>query len=528
MAGPFMSKLKGRGEYKGDLRKVPCKYADEEHIAAEQIFPVIRHDVYYTPTIKHHCARTAVASSLRACSNKVGSDPKMQEEFNQWFRTKYIPDFLKCMGKELVTLNMETWLSKYKESYRKAARECVDCNHQTTKGNLDTRYDAFTKVEMQFTTVPHDLKDTFLNEVKERQICGPCFEKKVYANAFINLLEEVATKHFKHYCGRQNWIQICEALQKGERQGRGRRRWFASDGSGFDMTQLKAMNLLMNELIVACAKHQNVVWNEPFSVERLIEALEGSLLLNVSMDKGALQYVVEGRASGDGWTTFGNTMLMIAYWEFTFHKAGITDYYLKVKGDDVLFNLNVDDIPKLEVAVSQVFTKGKHEHNHGLGQICKKIDQGDLTDLDFLSNEFFLTKEGNYRMTRIPARVLQTNSWTTKLPPQKLLAQRQELCFAKGMCLKAWADGLPIFGVLADKMIELGKPGKLTTYDEYADGGRVWHQGRDDYEAYMVYLNSRYGIGRREVESAERKIRSLKRLDGFLDLPELSNFYLHL
>jgi len=260
--------------------------------------------------------------------------------------------------------------------------------------------------------------------------------------------------------------------------------------------------------------------------EKFLECIRRSLLLKVSVDHGDLKYEAVGRASGDGWTTFGNTMLMISYWMFTFNIAGITNYYLKVKGDDVLFNLNRSEKDKLLDAVKIVFTDRKDEHCHGLGQICKKIDFGDLTDLDFLSNEFFLTDQGNYRMTRIPARVLQTISWSTKLPPGKKREEyRMNLCHAKGMCLDAWANGLPIFGVLAKKMIELGKPGKLSDYNEYSDGSRVWHKGRDDYAAYLVYLNTRYGVSHKEVLEAEKAIKSVKTLSGVLDLPQLGKFY---
>jgi hypothetical protein len=516
-------KLRCKGEYAGDLRKVPCHYEDEEHIAADQIFPHIKTEFWYTPTIKHHCPRTALASSLRACSNKVFYDPKVFKEYSNWFRKFYIPKFKRCLDEELWEVDLEKWLQKYPKSYRDNIRKSLDPDHINTK--VSCKYEAFTKVELQFTTVPHDLKETELNDVKERQICGPDAEKKACANAFINLLEEVASKYFKPYCGRANWVKICADLEEIETQLKSF-IWGASDGSGFDMTQYPEMNRLMNELIMACAYHPNVHFNEPLTILRLQEVLDGSLDLDVSVDHGALQYHAVGRASGDGWTTFGNSMLMISYWMFTFYKAGIKDYGLKVKGDDVLFCVQKVDLPKLKLAVKYVFTDKKELHCHGLGQICKKIDYGELTDLDFLSNEFFLTKEGHYRMTRIPARVIQTNSWSTKVPKTYDLEKaKQELCYSKGKCLKAWADGLPIFGVLADKMIELGKPGRLSNYDEYADGDRTWHQGRDDREAYLFYLEQRYGLTSSEVVSAEVQINQVTNLKGVLELPMLEKLY---
>lgn len=524
MRGVFDPKISTRGDYKGDLRKVPCT-VEEEHIAADQIFPLIKTGSWYTPTIKHHCPRTAVASSLRACSNKVSFDDKLFTQYSKWFREGFIPKFMDCMSHELTTVDLESWLKRYPKGYRDQLRKSADCDHFNEDPGFD--YEAFTKVEMQFTTVPHDLKETPLNDTKERQICGPTNLKKFMANAFINELEGIASKYFKPYCGRHNWMEICDSLEQAENELKSC-VWGASDGSGFDMTQYPECNQLMNELITSAARHPNVHFNEPLCPEFVETALDGSLILNVSVDNGQLRYRANGRASGDGWTTFGNTMLMISYWMFTMHLAEIEHFALKVKGDDVLFAVQQADLKRFKEAVDKVFTKSKDEHKHGLGQICKKINYGDLTDLDFLSNEFFLTSEGHYRMTRIPARVIQTLSWTTKLPKisgSKQHEHRQNLCHSKGMCLKSWADGLPIFGVLADKMIELGKPGKLSCFDEHADASRVWTQGRNDYNAYLVYLEKHYNITALEVKDVENKIKSIGKLSGFIDLPCLERFY---
>jgi len=431
------------------------------------------------------------------------------------------------MNKELVRVDFETWIKKYPESIKRKLREALHPDRD--RHTVPMVYEAFTKVELQVTQIWHELKETELNDCKERQICGPQDLKKALANPFIYFLEGIASKYMPEYCGRANWLEICESLEKNEAKF-GKLLWGASDGSGFDMTQFREMNELMNELLMAAANHKNVEWVEPMSIRRFEECIKGSLDLKVSVDHGKLRYQAEGRASGDGWTTFGNTILMVSYWKFTMHLAGITDYVLKVKGDDVLFGIPPKMKPQLLEAIKLVFTDRKDFHSHGLGQICKKVDFGELTDLDFLSNEFFLTSEGKYRMTRIPWRVMQTTSWSTKVPKNNMRSEkkfkaRQELVYSKGKCLEAWADGLPIFGALAQKMIELGRPGELSEYDQYSDGMRVWHKGRDDYDAYLYYLENKYGITPAQVEATEKKIRAIKRLDGTIHLPELQGLY---
>jgi hypothetical protein len=522
MAGVYPPSLKTRGDYAGDIRKVPCTKLESK--AADQIFPLIVHENFYTPTVKHHCPRTAVSSSLRACSNKVGFDPIEFDRYAKWFRSKFIPEFMKCVDRELWEVKISDWLLKYDIPYRKKMLKAIDRDHISANGELKMQYEAFTKIEMQFTTVPHDWKDTPLNDTKERQICGPVDEKKVWANAFINKLEEIASKYKKGYCGRANWIEICEKLDALVLKITNP-IWGASDGKGFDMTQLPEYNALMDELILAAAEHPNFSWEEPLELDRLKESLQGSHELNVSVDHGDLKYKTVGRASGDGWTTFSNTMLMLSYWEYTYDKVAIEEYILMAKGDDTLFCHDVNLQDTFLHSVDSVFTNRSDEHKHGLGQIVKKIKFGDLTDLDFLSNEFFLTSQGKYRMTRIPARVFQTLSWTTKLPKEATLDQRRELCYSKGKCLEAWASNLPIFGKLAKKMIELGKPGKLSCYDQYSDGGRVWYSDRDDYDQYCYYLEQHYQITRAEITEVEKQIDQVKLLSGVLKLPQLEKIY---
>jgi len=503
------------------LTKVPCDCNDK--VAAEQLFPVFLHENTRLPTVKHHCPRTVVASALRACSNQVDVDPNEFVKFEKWFRKVFIPEFISCLDQEVLTVDMEEWLNEgrysipYRENLRKGYRyENYD--------NRKYKYDAFTKVELGFTQVPYDQKETELNDIKERQICGPSDQKKVAANAFINLLEGVAHRHLKYYCGRKNWPEICQAIENSI-DNLPNMLFGAADGSGFDMSQLKVHNSLLNELLRAAAKHPNVTWNEPLTIEEFLRAIEQSLTLDVSMANGDFKYSAQGRASGDGWTTFGNTMLMSAYWKYTFDKCGVHDYFLMVKGDDVLFGLNPNKKEYFDLAVSQVFTMNKHRHCHGLAQICKKILWGPIEDLDFLSNHFFWTESGRLRMTRIPARVFQSLPFTTKLYDSKYKeVMRQELVYSKGDCLLAWGRGLPIWEALGTKMKQLGRPGKASEYNQYSDKARIW-QNRDDRRAYMHYLSVRYGVTNEDVLFAEEQIRGIKALSGSVYLEFLDKFY---
>lgn len=509
LLGPFTKKFLMKDDYLEDQ-------CSKESIGARQIFPLLKHPNWRTPTIKHHCSRTELAACRRACSNKVGPDAAIQREFEQWFRKNIIPEFMRHLDQEELVVDLEKWIKEagYPTSYADKIRRA----NNTEVWGEPYRYEAFAKIEQQFTTTIHEEKDTPANNVKERQICGPSDVKKLFANPFIHLLEGVAHRHIPQYCGRKNWLEICKTLEGWDILNP---LFGAADGSGFDMTQLKWVNVLMNELIIAASKHPNVTWREPLNIDDLARVLMESEILRVMVD--GVYYEVEGRASGDGWTTFGNTMLMIAYWRFVMDKLNIP-YKLLVKGDDVLVCFPMKYRTEFESHWPKYFTKTKDQQNHGLGQICTEVKLGCITELDFLSNHFFRDSFGFLRMSRIPARVIQTLSWSTKVTHLDGLEARRELCYSKGMCLLAWARGLPIFETLGRKMVELGKPGKRTEYDKYADGGRHWYDV-DDRTAYMKYLESWYGITESDVKVAESQIQALTSLTGEIHIPCFERFY---
>jgi uncharacterized short protein YbdD (DUF466 family) len=525
MSGVYLSHMVGKRDYENfGTKEVPCNKNDK-HIGARQIFKVFNHTNLRTPTIKHHCPRTDVAASLRACSNKVTPDGEIFQEYSNWFRKEFIPTFYNFLDNEDLNVNLDKWLHDqgYTENYCKKIRTAFEVENWS-HGKENMRYKAFPKIEMQFTTVLNEFKDTELNNVKERQICGPSDEKKAMANAFINLMEKIAHKFLKEYCGRCDWMQMCKKVEKA--LGDIKNIIFcAADGSGFDMSQLIQFNKLMNELLITCAKHKNVTFDTPLSIEHLIRALENSLILNVDVNNGDLKYTAQGRASGDGWTTFCNTMLMISYYLFTFYKANIPECerFLLVKGDDVLLAMNNKYRDVFEETHSLLFTSSKEKHSHGLGQICTEIKWGSILEMDFLSNHFFFTNKDRLRMTRIPARVFQTISWSTKLKPYSEKLQK-ELCFSKGMSLLAWSQGLPIFEKLGRKMVELGVKGQNKDYNKYVEEARKWHP-RDDYKAYLTYLNDRYGVTAGNVRKLESQIDGIRDLNGLIFNDVLDLFY---
>jgi hypothetical protein len=499
---------------------IECDAADRP--IAYQIAPLFEAPGLALPTIKHPCRKVALAASFRACSNLVHFDPKELKNWQNWFRITIIPKFLSALDVDEVRVNMNVWLEKYPVKYREEMLKC--CIQTDWEDEKRVTYDSFPKVEMQFTEVDEEDRETETNTAKERQISGPLAAKKLMANAVINELETLAHKHLPHYCGRKDWPGICKTITD-QTSKLSDYVFGAADGSGFDMTQFIPMHQMVDELVLACLDHPNLFLDDPFTKDLVKKALIQSHVLRVRV-KNAVAYEAEGRASGDGWTTFGNTVLMMSYWMYTFHVAKIHKYCLLVKGDDVLFAIINRDRQVLELIVGRLFLSKQELVCKGLGQICKFIKFGGIEDMDFLSCYFFEV-DGGIRMTRIPARVFQSLPWSLRIPNgcKDMDKVGAELAFAKGNSLLAWSKGLPIWEVLAKKLIELGREGGFSSVREFSDQGRVWLLEACDREAYLSFLSFRFGMGEEAVLAVEKRIQAITSLLEVVELPELSFFF---
>jgi hypothetical protein len=517
--------LKAKGEYK-EL----CCTKGAYDVGAIQVFPLLTYDLnkFSTPTIKHACPRVGLASVLAHTKNCLTPEDAMFEKFSQFWYDQIIPEFLSYIDNEHIVVDYDEWLSTTTYTHNQRLELTKALKRAPYEEELDFTYQSFVKKELQFTECNVFEKNTGKNQVKERQICGPASWKKCYANPFIKKLEYIADKYCPEYCGRKDWPQIAASIEKAEHIARVIFNCF--DGSGFDITQLSRHNKLLHDLIIACFSHKNITIKEPLSFKVLVDILNHSLDLKCCMDH-QLFYEMQARASGDGWTSFGNTMLNRAYYKFVYYLAGIEQYFLLAKGDDMLTAHDQKVQGDFIAAHNKCFyfEKPKQPVSYGLGQVCKMVKTGDIEDMEFLSCDFFRGNDGRLRMTRMPPRIIQTISWTLvshfkTTNPLKIQKYRNELLYNKGCSLEAWSRGLPIWHTLALKMKELGSPGSHNEYNEYSDDARVWFD-KDDYSSYANYLQRRYNITLEDIANIEHLIRTVRNTNGDLCIPELVKFF---
>lgn len=495
----------------------------EGDVAAMQIFPIMKHLEYRIPTIKHHCPCTEAAAARRNCSNQVSADPGMVDELRLYAKNIFFPKLLQDISGQVVKVSLKDYINKFEPNRRNRLLKLSESYENWDDNKIDIM-GGFAKIEMQFTkTLWYQLHDKE-NDVKERMIVSPDDLKKIWANAFINAVELLLGKCCSWYSGADNWPELASKLQEMDCRGG---VWVAADGSGFDMTQYAWANQLMNDIFLQIFDSHEVEHDLKIEKTMVRKCLEASLLLDVKTN--VVSYKVEGRASGDGWTSCGNTILNALYWHFTAYRVGVELRGSKFKSDDSLQLLADSDIERWKASVDQVFTHKKDKHTHGLGQICKMMIFGTIEEVEYLSCHFFYQK-GKLRVVRIPARVVQTNSFSTKVPLNASYKTKEKyrkaLLYSKGKCLEAWGGDLPIWRVLCKKMIELGKfDSRIRDYDVYADGPRVWHAKTSDHEDYYRYLERRFGLTVTEVRRIEKALSTITTMNGSINIPELDKLY---
>jgi hypothetical protein len=209
-------------------------------------------------------------------------------------------------------------------------------------------------------------------------------------------------------------------------------------------------------------------------------------------------------------------------------KAGYKPFMLLVKGDDVLFCVEKCDQALAQMAIKTYFATKNERISYGLGLVVKYCKWGRLDEMDFLSNQFFQRVDGTHRMVRIPARAIQSMPWSTKLLPTSRTwkEDQKQLCYSKGACMLSWAKGLPIFGKLAKRYIELGTFNVLRDKEWlYVDKYRVWEKEHEsDGDSFQQWLNMQYGITGLDIQQIEDAIDRMD-LTTHMCVAALDKFY---
>lgn len=309
----------------------------------------------------------------------------------------------------------------------------IHYNSKEIEKLLTLHYTAIVKAEIQ------DL------DGKPRMVCSIPKHVKYIMGPVTWMLEEIAAKHLKGYCGGQNLTEMGDQLNEYIKQGF--TKVVEGDGSAFDNTQditLKAIDRYIYNKVTS------KIYHVP---KRLFEQVANAYYKIMDVNyrdhftnkvKTYVEYYVLGTVfSGDCDTTLMNTIRMVLYNRYINDKAGLKygkDYIVYAKGDDfsVLYKNTIKDefIDQIYYKYFLPKSSGPEEisdkRQFGLGQILKFLDKGDTSTFKFCSLRSWFKKPLNdeITLTRDPSKLYNKALYSIKYksynPKQKYLYHIQQ------------------------------------------------------------------------------------------------------
>jgi len=422
-----------------------------------------------------------------------------------------------------ISISGEEWLAHHPIKYRDTILRAVKAPNVTE----DYRYSIFPKVELQ-------VGDPM--EVKERCIYGPSAHKKYNTGPFMHKMEEILHKWCKSYCGQKNWTDITTTVTDAENaflKAKLTPTGVEADFSRYDSTQRKFILSLWTKMVERIVDEAPIYWGLDQDAAKVKDYVKQTMLIKLTAFQGLVTAKAYSRASGDTWTTLGNTITSMCLWSAVLAPYGFNPWldgirkgfkavFLLFKGDDMFGLVDKKDVTSFKEAVVAGFNKDNTKEPYGVGCIVKVVEEGPISQRSYLSALFVPRRAGGYRMVRKLERVLTNNPFSTqaKITDHDIDKVALELLHSKGLSLLAWGQGLPIVDVLARKMIQLGKPGLKHT--DYAAKWQICTDNLStDYEDYATWLFEKYGLTDADIQRIEGRIQKIKNPLEEVIIPEL-------
>jgi hypothetical protein len=342
----------------------------------------------------------------------------------------------------------------------------LDYTSKQIKEMLSLHYTAIVKAELQEL------------DGKPRMVCAIPQHIKYIMGPVTWMLEEIATKHLRGYCGGLNLTEMGNQLNDYIKQGFN--KVVEGDGSAFDNTQdvtLKSIDRYIYDKIV------DKIYHVPKTLFRQVaNAYYKVMDVNYrgkfdNKVRTYLQYYVLGTVfSGDCDTTLMNTIRMVLYNRFVNDKAGLIygkDYIVYAKGDDfsVLYkNYITDDfIKKIYYDYFLPKSSGPEEitdkRQFGLGQILKYLDVGDPSTFKFCSLRSWFKDplKEEITLTRDPSKLFNKALYSIKY---KSYNGKQQYLYHIQQAISYITNypGIDIFTIMAEAHFKRANEIRRTVY----------------------------------------------------------------
>jgi hypothetical protein len=173
-----------------------------------------------------------------------------------------------------------------------------------------------------------------------------------------------------------------------------------------------------------------------------------NLILNITVRNRRIA-IAKARINGTTFsghtvrTTLGNSLRVLMYVSYIFHKAGykgvafglVLVIVVFVAGDDVLIKCSRKARDAFIEVFHRYYAKSTEPQRHGLGQVCKKVNEGDYKYFDFLSREG-LFHSGRWFLRRMFSKVLSSGCYS-----DSNVLSASEHAYATGSSILAFSNG---------------------------------------------------------------------------------------
>jgi hypothetical protein len=272
-------------------------------------------------------------------------------------------------------------------NYYNHPEELLQYTRKEIEEILSLEYTAIVKAELQEL------------DGKPRMICSIPQHVKYIMGPVTWMLEEIAAKKLKGYCGGLNLTEMSEQLNNYIKEGF--TKVVEGDGSAFDNTQditLKEVDRYIYNKITSKIYHvPKTIFEQVANTYYKVMNVNYRDFNNTRKVRTYLRYYVLGTVfSGDCDTTLMNTIRMVLYNRYVNEKAGLKygkDYVVYAKGDDfsVLYKdyISNDTINKIYYSYFLPSSNSPDiitdKRQYGIGQVLKFLSIGDPSTFRFCS-----------------------------------------------------------------------------------------------------------------------------------------------
>lgn len=329
----------------------------------------------------------------------------------------------------------------------------LDYTSEEIENILSFHYTAIVKSELQEL------------DGKPRMVCSIPQHIKYIMGPVTWMLEEIATKNLRGYCGGLNLTEMSAQLNEYIKQGF--TKVVEGDGSAFDNTQdvtLKAIDRYIYNKIIPKIYHvpKDLFEQVANSYYKIMDVNYRDPRVQRKVYTYVRYFVLGTVFSGDCDTTLMNTIRMVLYNRYVNDKAGLIygkDYIVYAKGDDfsVLYKNYVSDefIDKLYYKYFLPKSDGPDEitdkRQFGLGQILKFLDKGDASTFKFCSLRSWYKSpvSEEITLTRDPAKLYNKSLYAIKY---KAYNNKQKYTYhiQQAVSYQANYKGIDVFELLAE------------------------------------------------------------------------------